>query len=193
MNYNSRAAKFSALTLSITALLLSSCGEQSKWTSLYADGQKAAAAGNLEGAAEKYRAAIADAQQHNVTYKLYYGPIVGLGNILLQQGKDAEAVSYLVRALQLGSAVEMPLAENIELLHKLARAEAKIQDWEEAAGTEQSLITLLETEKGPWTHELPEERKFNEIVQAKLIAYREEQSQKRESTQISSTQATPTH
>jgi tetratricopeptide (TPR) repeat protein len=187
MNFNSLAAK-SALTV-LLSVVLSGCGEQSKWSSIYAEGQKLEKSGDLAAAAEKYRASIMDAYQHNVTHKLYYGPIVDLGRNLVRQGKDKEAISYLVRALQLGSAVHISLEENIELLHKLARAEANIQDWEEAAGTQQSLITLLETEKGPWTHELPEERQFNKEIQQKLVAYRNAHPVRHETEQISVTEA----
>lgn len=181
MNSNSRSRLFrwSGLTaVSITAVVaLSACGQQSHWQQLYVQGKQAELAHNFELAEKKYRDAIKDGEEHRVPEKFYSRVIADLGRVLLKQGREGESINYLVRALQLGSASNMSLSENCELLHKLASAEAATEDWEEATGTEKSLITLLEVEKSPYTPELVDENKYYSELKVKLAEYRKEHPQ----------------
>jgi hypothetical protein len=169
MSFTSQAIKVPVIAIALT-VVLSACGQQGNWESRYAAGLKAEKAGDLKTASEDYKAAMTDAWQHHVNDKLYFDVIKQEANLLVSQHKEVEAIPYMVRELQLGSAKGMGLEENIKLLHTIARAEAKAEDWQEAAGTEHTLITLLEVEKSPFTPELVEERKFNTEVNAKLQA-----------------------
>jgi tetratricopeptide (TPR) repeat protein len=171
MNINLRAFRSFALTLLLSSSLLG-CGGLNQWGPLYTAGKNLDKAGDVNGAVKKYYAAVTFAEQNQVPKQEYYDAVLALGRLLLKQGKDGEAITYLVRALQIGGATGMTLQENISILHELARAEAHVHDWEEAAGTEKTLITLLEVEKSPFTPELVEERKFNQQVTEKLISYR---------------------
>lgn len=166
MNRNSAAAKLSVFAVAIVAGL-TSCGQQTKWTSTYSEGQRLLKAKDYDGAEKKMQAAIADAEEHNVPDKAYAGASAELGRLLYGRKKYAEAVPYLVQALQQGVANNMTLEENVELLHELARAEARSGDIAEAKGTIKALILLLETEKSPLTPELVEERRFHGELLAK--------------------------
>ena len=187
MNSNSRSRllRWSGLTAATltAAVSLSACAQQSHWQQLYVQGKQAELAHNFDVAEKKYRDAITDGEEHRVPEKFYGRAIADLGRVLLKQGREGEAINYLVRALQLGGATNMSLAENCELLHKLAHAEAATEDWEEATGTEKSLITLLEVEKSPYTPELVDENKFYSELKVKLAEYRKEHPQVAEGDQ----------
>jgi tetratricopeptide (TPR) repeat protein len=136
-------------------LLLSSCGSTNAWMADFTAGKNAYAANppQLATAEKSFKAALARADKDHVPSTQTEPCVIALGNVLLDQGKFAEAQEYLLRSVSLATATRMPVDAYIKQLQLLENAYERTRTYDQALQTAKVLVNYVNTEKSPFCTE----------------------------------------
>jgi tetratricopeptide (TPR) repeat protein len=132
------------------AAVLNGCGS-SAWHGTMIAGEAAWRQNppQLSQAEANFKTAIELASKDAVPEPDYAKAISGLGEVLFQEGKYADAQEQLLRTVSLATAVQMSTNENVRFFKLLEQAYEKNKNYEQAAETESVLANFVATELSP--------------------------------------------